>query len=261
MSVAKTQPRLRMFAGPNGSGKTTIKNSLNKSSDWFGIYINPDEIEKSIREVGCFDLRSWSHIVQFELHQLREYFQQSKLLGSHQLADDAVRSLNYSQGRLSFSDLAFNSYHASVLADFLRRQALRNMVSISFETVMSSPDKIELLREALNLGYRTNLYFVATDNVEINICRVKNRVADGGHDVPDDKVRSRYLRSLALLPQALELSTRAYLFDTSQEQSVWIAELKDHQLELRIDEIPNWFQPTWELFARREASLDDIGEQ
>jgi len=45
-------PRLRMFAGPNGSGKTTIKSSLGKSASWFGFYINPDDIESKIRNTG-----------------------------------------------------------------------------------------------------------------------------------------------------------------------------------------------------------------
>ncbi len=45
-------PRLRMFAGPNGSGKTTIKTSLGKSASWFGFYINPDDIESAIRSTG-----------------------------------------------------------------------------------------------------------------------------------------------------------------------------------------------------------------
>ena len=43
-------PRLRMFAGPNGSGKSTIKDVINK--ELLGIYINPDDIEKNIKENG-----------------------------------------------------------------------------------------------------------------------------------------------------------------------------------------------------------------
>ena len=40
-------PRLRMFAGPNGSGKSTIKSVV--SSKLLGHYLNPDEIEKEIK--------------------------------------------------------------------------------------------------------------------------------------------------------------------------------------------------------------------
>lgn len=49
-------PRLRMFAGPNGSGKTTIKNELQRPPNWFGIYINPDEIEAAILRDGVLSL-------------------------------------------------------------------------------------------------------------------------------------------------------------------------------------------------------------
>lgn len=54
-------PRLRMFAGPNGSGKTTVKLSLNKPESWFGIYINPDDLEASIRRTGRItdEIPSW----------------------------------------------------------------------------------------------------------------------------------------------------------------------------------------------------------
>ena len=49
-------PRLRMFAGPNGSGKTTVKNNLGKPDEWFGIYIDPDELKKSVNETHVVSL-------------------------------------------------------------------------------------------------------------------------------------------------------------------------------------------------------------
>jgi predicted ABC-type ATPase len=45
-------PRLRMFAEPNGSGKTTVKNRLGKPESWFGLYINPDELQAGIQRTG-----------------------------------------------------------------------------------------------------------------------------------------------------------------------------------------------------------------
>jgi predicted ABC-type ATPase len=50
-------PRLRIFAGPNGSGKSTIKELI--PSDWLGIYINADEIEKTIREIKTDQMPAW----------------------------------------------------------------------------------------------------------------------------------------------------------------------------------------------------------
>lgn len=47
-------PRLRMFAGPNGSGKSRIKSVLRP--ELLGEYINPDDIERDIRQNGFFSL-------------------------------------------------------------------------------------------------------------------------------------------------------------------------------------------------------------
>ena len=54
--MIKEAPRLRMFAGPNGSGKSTFKKILRP--ELLGIYINPDEIEKDIRDDDFLDLQS-----------------------------------------------------------------------------------------------------------------------------------------------------------------------------------------------------------
>jgi predicted ABC-type ATPase len=85
-----------------------------------------------------------------------------------------------------------------------RQACLEAGRSFSFETVMSHPSKIEVLREAKARGFRTALYFVATESPSLNVARVAQRVLLGGHDVPEDRIRQRYVRTLDLLPQALE---------------------------------------------------------
>lgn len=51
------QPRLRVLAGPNGSGKSTIKGEL--KPEWIGVFVNADEIERSLRESGgMLDLKA-----------------------------------------------------------------------------------------------------------------------------------------------------------------------------------------------------------
>ena len=84
-----------------------------------------------------------------------------------------------------------NSYIASALADFLRRKLVAENISFSFETVMSEPGKVRFLGEARNSGFRTYLYFIATEDPEINVARVARRVAEGGHSVPNEKIVAR----------------------------------------------------------------------
>ena len=110
---------------------------------------------------------------------------------------------------------------------------------------MSSPDKVELLKQAQQQGYRTYLYFIATDDPEINISRVQNRVKQGGHSVPEDKIISRYHRSIDLLMEAIRYTNRAYIFDNSSnnQDRTWLAEITDGRtLEIKARQVPVWFE-------------------
>ena len=132
-----------------------------------------------------------------------------------------------------------------LFAAFIRSRLLDAGRSFSFETVMSHPGKITLLRDARALGFRTYLYFVATDNVELNVGRVGVRVQVGGHAVPEQKIRERYRRSLDLLPQAVRAADRAFLFDNSTEGHVLLAETtagKIAEIHVKEDEMPSWFR-------------------
>ncbi|MEY4909874.1 MAG: hypothetical protein RL260_3592 [Pseudomonadota bacterium] len=231
-------PRLRVFAGPNGSGKSTIKDML--PAAWLGIYVNADEIEKTILHGGALDLAAFG--VRAEtVAGLLAFLRQAPLLVRAGLQFDADR-LALQGTRLAFGLVRVNSYHASVLADFIRQHLLASRTSFTFETVMSSADKVEFLRCAREGGFRTYLYFVATEDPEINISRVQHRVRTGGHPVPTDKIVSRYHRSLDLLPEALAHTSRAYVFDNSGHERVLIAEVTDGvELEMKTDGVPAWF--------------------
>ncbi len=231
-------PRLRMFAGPNGSGKSTIKAVV--APELMGVYINPDEIEKEIAERDVLALEAYG--VQSTAEEILSFFRNSVLLQKAGLLDEAEQ-LRFSDGKLDFQAVAVNAYFASVAADFLRHKLLEAGVSFTFETVMSSPDKVELLQKAQQKGYRTYLYYVATDDPAINISRVRHRVKMGGHSVPEDKIVSRYERSLHLLMEAIRHTNRAYLFDNSKHQSIWLAEITDgKELDMKTDQMPIWFK-------------------
>jgi len=237
-----------MFAGPNGSGKSTLKSVLRP--ELLGIYINPDEIEADIREWGFWDVEAYG--VQTSESEILEFFRRSPLLERAELLEEAAL-LRFNDGKLSFFEVSVNAYFASVAADFLRGKLLQMERSLSLETVMSSPDKVEFLRKAQRRDYRTYLYFVATEDPLINVSRVKNRVQRGGHDVPEDKIISRYFRSLELLSFALQYSDCAYLFDNSGRELLWLAEItRGKTLELRTDRLPTWFQKyVWEPLERQ----------
>lgn len=247
-----------MFAGPNGSGKSTIKAVVESAigSDLLGVYINPDEIEEAIRLSGVLDLASFR--VDANADEILDYFRRSPFLAEKGLTDKAA-SIKFADGRLDFSSVGVDSYLASVAADFIRQKLLEFRVSFTFETVMSSPDKVAFLRKAQECGFRTYLYYVATEDPEINKSRVESRVAAGGHPVSPDKIVSRYYRSLDLLLDAVQYSNRAYIFDnSSSDRSVWIAEVTETAiLEFKADSMPFWFKTAlWDKFAAVEDSAE-----
>lgn len=243
--------RLRMFAGPNGSGKSTIKDML--PPEWLGIYVNADEIEKSIRSDGFLNLADFE--ITADTAELQVFLQASTLLANAGCLPQA-RQLHVANGRVDFGDVAVHSYWASVLADFIRHKLLAAKRSFTFETVMSSPDKVAFLHKAQQAGYRSYLYFVATQDPEINVARVQYRVATGGHPVAEDKIRSRYVRSLKLLPEALAYTNRAYIFDNSGSERVWLAEVTDGiEIEMKTDQMPAWFKTAlWDQFEPDDAA-------
>ena len=91
------------------------------------------------------------------------------------------------------------------------------------ETVLSTPKYQPLVNEAHERGFDVRLIYVVLDDVEKNIERVRLRVARGGHDVPEDKIRARHKRSLAQLPWFLERADKASIFDNSGSEPRLIA--------------------------------------
>ena len=84
------------------------------------------------------------------------FFTDSPLLEKADCLEEA-QWLRFNDDKLSFHDVMPNAYFASVAADFIRQKLIETSKSFTFETVMSFPDKIEVLRKAQSRGYRTYL--------------------------------------------------------------------------------------------------------
>lgn len=249
------QPRLRVLAGPNGSGKSTIKSEL--KPEWIGAFINADEIERELKssdgglDLGRLGLSAKPSTL---LRRLEKHIKNSKFaekLGLHSL----LGAMSVEVPLVLRVPGPFNSYLASVLADAIRRELLDEGQTFTFETVMSSRDKVDFMAEARVRGYRVYLYFVATDDPEINLDRVRRRVLQGGHPVPDDKVIKRYAESIGLMTEACEMAHRAYVFDNSGSKHKLLVELaeEDDRVTIKIASsvLSPWFVKTelWRSFS------------
>lgn len=228
--------RLRILAGPNGSGKTSIYNDLRDSFHW-GVFVNADNIESTLKKNGEIDLSVFG-VVGVKNAVFKEAFNQSSqaqkstcTLENVQIEDDVLSVLN--------SNL-LDSYFAAFVASFIQIYLLEVGISFSTETVMSHPSKLEFMRMARGKGYRIYLYYISTQSSNINVGRVRQRVAEGGHNVSEDKIHTRYIRSLEQLLDAIKLSDRAYLFDNSGQKYQWVAEYNSADSKLRVSQNINW---------------------
>ena len=135
-----------MFAGPNGSGKSTIKSTISADvPGLFETYLNPDEIERGIRDRNFLDFQEYGFVA--DENDVLYFFSNSSFLKQVHMAEKA-RDLEFDGNKLIFNKVKVNAYYASVASDFIRHKLLELGKSFTFETVMSSADKVEFLRKA-----------------------------------------------------------------------------------------------------------------
>lgn len=115
------------------------------------------------------------------------------------------------------AELAIDPYEAAEVAAALRMALVDRGESFIFETVLSDPvgEKVETLSRYVANGYEVVLIFIEIADPKISIQRVSIRVAQGGHDVPDDKLRDRFERTQTNLARAIERVPHVIIYDNS----------------------------------------------
>ena len=110
-------------------------------------------------------------------------------------------------------------------AERIRHLLLKARKDFTFETVLSTDRNLVLLRQAKEQGYEIHAVFVLTDNPCINAARVKKRAQAGGHDVPEEKIISRYEKSLRNLSLLVRIADQTRVIDNSGSKPHMICEV------------------------------------
>ena len=122
---------------------------------------------------------------------------------------------------------------AAIKAGELREEAINHRQSFTFETVMSKERNLLLLEKAKKCGYFIKGYYICTRSPMINVGRVQSRVESGGHDVPVDKIISRYYESVALLPRLFRVCDILHVYDNSGDGAPYRI-IRKHKNNVRI---------------------------
>lgn len=110
---------------------------------------------------------------------------------------------------------AKHAYAAAQMAAAERRRLLAGRESFITETVFSHPSKVDLVDQASHSKYLVHLHVILVP-VDLAVARVSDRVRRGGHDVPEQKIRTRYDRLWALLADARVRADRTEFLDNSR---------------------------------------------
>jgi predicted ABC-type ATPase len=130
------------------------------------------------------------------------------------LTDSGLRFVNADEIAREFN---IGPYEAAESAGAIRAALIERRESFVFETVLSDPvgEKVDQLAQYAVSGYEVVMIFIRIVDTTTSIQRVSMRASQGGHDVPDEKLISRFARTQANLVRAIETLPHVLIFDNS----------------------------------------------
>jgi predicted ABC-type ATPase len=136
----------------------------------------------------------------------------------------------------------------------LLQRAIAERLHFALETTLGGETITALLETALLEGIEVRIWYVGLRNIDLHLQRVRSRVARGGHDIPEQKVRYRYdatrLNLIRLMPRLTELR----VYDNSAEADPHAGKTPEPALLLHVERreivsscelfmMPDWAKP------------------
>jgi len=124
----------------------------------------------------------------------------------------------------------------------IREDLISQGVSFCFETVFSHESKIDFLAQAKANGYKIILVYVHLFDSGLNEARVRQRISEGGHNVPTEKIHSRIPRTMKNIKTALSIVDEARILDNSSKDDPFqqLIVMKSGNYEVKANPLPEW---------------------
>ncbi len=135
-----------------------------------------------------------------------------------------------------------SSLRAALIAGRRRLEYLKTGQSFVTETVFTKYSRNSIVNKAQLVGFKIAMYHVSLRTQNMSVSRVKLRVAKGGHDVPEDKIRERFIDNKAAIRQAMLQVDYGYVYDNSIFESVPSLQLimKQGRIIKASNNLENW---------------------
>ena len=150
--------------------------------------------------------------------------------------------------------LALANAHAWQIGKSLLEQAIAERRDYRFETTLGGRTIAQLLERVAQSGHRLRVWFCGLASPELHLRRVRSRVAHGGHDIPEEKIRERWTGSRQNLIRLLPLIDHLRIYDNSTDadpaegqrpRPVLLLEMKQGKITAPADlsGAPDWAKP------------------
>lgn len=134
------------------------------------------------------------------------------------------------------------AYRAAGIATRRRQEHIASRRSFVTETVFSHPSKIDLVGQAKAAGFTVFLFHVGVEKADLSVARVLSRVEEGGHCVPEQKIRDRFDRNGLIIREAMLLSDVGHVYDNSRlnHSPERVISFKQGRVSFVRPRLPNW---------------------
>lgn len=141
-------------------------------------------------------------------------------------------------------ELGGYSEENTIKAEQIARERIKSHIekseSFMIESNLAQQTDYDWIERMSAAGFKTNLIFLCTSLLDVNIQRVQKRVREGGHYIPESIVRQRYHNSLTYLKGKLHTFDDAVLIDNSGDIPQHVASVNNGIISFQIPECPQW---------------------
>ncbi len=154
--------------------------------------------------------------------------------------------------RGQFPDQPIEEIKSTVWHEGRRRlkAAIRDNTNFAFETTLGGNSIVNTLLDAIAAGIPVNVWYCGLDSAELHIERVAARVARGGHDIPEELIRSRYKTSIRNLCRLAPGLNQLAVYDNSNplddqgRPNIWrLLHVVKGEILVLDKNIPTWAKP------------------
>lgn len=147
------------------------------------------------------------------------------------------------------------------------REAVAEKKPVLSEGTLSDNSMLKRMQEAKTQGYSIKVHFIGLEDVNLHIDRVKDRVDNGGHNIPEPTIERRYPRVMENIPKLFPVADQLKIIDNSQASdpfSVQAEFVRDKIFRQAPDCVP-WvkqyvLEPHRQLHRDFEGELNTLAE-